>query len=81
MIPANVIEKMYVHIALKKSKSSFRYDLTPEMLKLWDQITFEIKEIQQRGDTLDIVSEIPEIEIPNPVQKLLSLIFCYTLSM
>jgi hypothetical protein len=67
MIPANVIEKMYVHIALKKSKSSFRYDLTPEMLKLWDQITFEIKEIQQRGDTLDIVSEIPEIEIPNPV--------------
>jgi hypothetical protein len=36
------------------------------MAKLWDQITFEIKEIQQRGDTLDMFSEIPEIEIPNP---------------
>jgi hypothetical protein len=66
MIPANVVEKMYVHIALKKSRESFRWKITPEMAKLWDQITFEIKEIQQRGDTLEIVSEIPEVEIPNP---------------
>ena len=44
MVPANVVEKMYVHIALKKSKASFRYAITPEMAKLWDQITFEIKE-------------------------------------
>lgn len=66
MVPANVVEKMYVHIALKKSRASFRYAITPEMSKLWDQITFEIKEIQQRGDTLDMFSEIPEIEIPNP---------------
>jgi hypothetical protein len=57
---------MYVHIALKKSRESFRWKITPEIAKLWDQITFEIKEIQQRGDTLEIVSEIPEIEIPNP---------------
>jgi hypothetical protein len=66
MVQADIIEKMYVHIALKKSQSSFRYKLTPEMLKLWEQITYEIKEIQQRGDSLEIVAEIPDIEIPNP---------------
>ena len=66
MVPANVVEKMYVHIALKKSRESFRYTITPEMAKLWDQITVEIGQIRERGDSLEMFSEIPEIEIPNP---------------
>jgi len=66
MIPANIIEKMYDHIANKQLKENFRYTITPEMSKLWDQITFEIREIRQRGDSLEMFSEIPEIEIPNP---------------
>ena len=66
MIPANIIEKMYDHIANKQPKETFRYTITPEMAKLWDQITFEIREIRERGDSLEMFSEIPEIEIPNP---------------
>lgn len=66
MVPANILEKMYVHISLGKSRESFRFNITPEMSELWDQITFEIKEIRQRGDSLEMFSEIPEIEIPNP---------------
>jgi hypothetical protein len=66
MVPANVVEKMYVHILLGKSRQSFRFNITPEMSKLWDQITVEIAEIRERGDSLEMFSEIPEIEIPNP---------------
>jgi hypothetical protein len=66
MVPANILEKMYVHISLGKSRESFRFNITPEMSKLWDQITFEIGEIRERGDSLEMFSEIPEIEIPNP---------------
>jgi predicted HTH domain antitoxin len=66
MIPANIIEKMYVHISLGKSRESFRYNITPEMSEFWDELTVAIKEIRERGDSLEMFSEIPEIEIPNP---------------
>jgi hypothetical protein len=66
MIPANIVEKMYVHISLGKSRDSFRFNITPEMSKFWDELTLAIREIRERGDSLEMFSEIPEIEIPNP---------------
>ena len=62
---SSVLERLQVEILLgiPKEKSKFA-PLTAELEATWDQISKEAKEIEAMGGTIDIVSEIPDIEIP-----------------
>jgi len=61
---SSVLERLQVEILLgiPKEKSKFA-PLTAELEATWDQISKEAKEIEAMGGTIDIVSEIPDIEI------------------
>ena len=50
-------------MGISKEKSKYA-PLTAELEATWDQIAKEAKEIEALGYTVDIVSEIPDIEIP-----------------
>jgi hypothetical protein len=62
---SSVLERLQVEILLGIPKEKSQYaPLTAELSATWDKMVEEIKEIQASGGTVDIVSEIPEIEIP-----------------
>ena len=62
---SSVLERIQVEILLGISKEKSKYaPLTAELEATWDQIAKEAKEIEALGYTVDIVSEIPDIEIP-----------------
>lgn len=62
---SSVLERLQVEILLGIPKEKSKYaPLTAELSATWDKMVEEIKEIQASGGTVDIVSEIPEIEIP-----------------
>jgi hypothetical protein len=71
-VDASVLERFSVEILLGIPKEKSQYaPLTAELSATWDKMVEEIKEIQASGGTVDIVSEIPEIEIPyHPYQVL-----------
>ena len=61
---SSVLERLQVEILLGIPKEKSRYaPLTAELEATWDQIGKEAKEIEAMGGTIDIVSEIPDIEI------------------
>jgi hypothetical protein len=65
----NVLERLSVEILLGISKEESKYaPLSAELSASWDKMVEEIKEIKAMGYTLDIVSEIPEVEIPKVVE-------------
>lgn len=62
---SSVLERLQVEILLGIPKEKSKYaPLTAELSATWDKMVEEIKEIQASGGTVDIVSEIPEIETP-----------------
>jgi hypothetical protein len=62
---SSVLERLQVEILLGIPKEKSKYaPLTAELEATWDQISKEAKEIEAVGETIDIVSEIPDIEIP-----------------
>ena len=64
-----VLERLSVEILLGIPKEkSLHAPLTAELSAAWDRMAEEIKEIKAKGFTVDIVSEIPEIEIPKKVE-------------
>ena len=64
-IDTSVLERISVEVlsGISKEQSKFA-PLTAELDATWDKIAKEAKEIMAMGYTVDIVSEIPEIEIP-----------------
>ena len=65
----NVIERLSVEILLGITKEKSKYaPLSSELSASWDKMVEEIKEIKAMGYTVDIVSEIPEVEIPKVVE-------------
>jgi hypothetical protein len=65
----NVLERLSVEILLGITKEKSKYaPLTAELSASWDKMVVEIKEIKAMGYTVDIVSEIPEVEIPKVVE-------------
>ena len=65
----NIIERLSVEIVLGMSKEkSMHAPLTTELSAAWDEMVQEFKEIKAMGYTVDIVSEIPEVEIPKVVE-------------
>lgn len=65
LVDTSVLEKVSVEILLGIPKEKSKYaPLTPELSAAWDKMIEELKEIKAMGYTVDIVSEIPEIEIP-----------------
>ena len=65
----NVLERLSVEILLGIPKEKSKYaPLTAELSASWDIMVEEIKEIKAMGYTVDIVSEIPEVEIPKVVE-------------
>lgn len=66
---SSVLERLQVEILLGIPKEKSKYaPLTAELEATWDQISKEAKEIEAMGGTIDIVSEIPDIEIPKKVE-------------
>ena len=64
-----VLERLSVEILLGIPKEeSLHAPLTAELSAAWDRMAEEIKEIKAKGFTVDIVSEIPEIEIPKKIE-------------
>ena len=64
-VDTSVLERFSVEILLGIPKEKSKYaPLTAELSAAWDKMVEEIKEIHAMGGTVDIVSEIPEIEIP-----------------
>jgi len=56
----NVLERLSVEIVLGISKEKSQYaPLTAELSESWDRMVEELKEIHNKGYTVDIVSEIP----------------------
>ena len=49
-------------------EKSMHAPLTTELSAAWDKMVEEFKEIKAMGYTVDIVSEIPEIEVPKVVE-------------
>ena len=68
-IDTSVLERISVEVlsGISKEQSKFA-PLTAELDATWDKIAKEAKEIMAMGYTVDIVSEIPEIEIPKKVE-------------
>ena len=65
----NVLERLSVEILLGIAKDKSKYaPLSAELSASWDKMVEEIKEIKAMGYTVDIVSEIPEVEIPKVVE-------------
>ena len=64
-----VLERLSVEIVLGMGKEkSMHAPLTTELSAAWDKMVEEFKEIKAMGYTVDIVSEIPEVEIPKVVE-------------
>lgn len=64
-----VLERLSVEILLGIPKEeSLHAPLTAELSAAWDRMAEEIKDIKAMGYTVDIVSEIPEIEIPKKIE-------------
>ena len=63
-----VLERLSVEIVLGMTKEKSKYaPLSAELSAAWDEMVEELKEIKAMGYTVDIVSEIPEIEVPKEV--------------
>ena len=68
-LDTSVLERFSVEILLGISKEESKYaPLSAELSVAWDRMVGEIKEIRAKGFTVDIVSEIPEIEIPKKIE-------------
>ena len=64
-----VLERLSVEIVLGMTKEKSKYaPLSAELSAAWDEMVEELKEIKAMGYTVDIVSEIPEIEVPKVVE-------------
>ena len=64
-VDTSVLERLSVEILLGITKEQSKFaPLTAELEATWDKIAKEAKEIVAMGYTVDIVSEIPEVEIP-----------------
>jgi hypothetical protein len=64
-VDTSVLERLSVEILTSIPKEESKYaPLTAELSASWDKMVEEIKEIKAMGYTVDIVSEIPEVEIP-----------------
>jgi hypothetical protein len=63
-IDSSVLERLSVEITLGISKDASKYaPLTAELSASWDKMVEEIKQIKAMGYTIDIVSEIPSLEV------------------
>ena len=68
-IDTSILERISVEVVLGISKEQSKFaPLTAELDATWDKIAKEAKEIKDMGYTIDIVSEIPEVEIPQEVK-------------
>ena len=68
-VDTSVIERLSVEILLGVTKEKSKYaPLSVDLSASWDRMVEELKEIKTMGYTVDIVSEIPEIEIPKKVE-------------
>jgi len=64
-VDTSVLERLSVEILLGITKEKSKYaPLSAELSASWDRMVEEIKETHAMGYTVDIVSEIPDIEIP-----------------
>ena len=64
-----VLERLSVEIVLGMNKEKSKYaPLSAELSAAWDEMVEELKQIKAMGYTVDIVSEIPEIEVPKEVE-------------
>lgn len=64
-----VLERLSVEVLIGIPKEESKYaPLTAELSASWDRMVEEIKEIKAMGYTVDIVSEIPDVEIPKEVE-------------
>ena len=64
-IDTSVLERISVEVVSGISKEQSKFaPLTAELEATWDKIAKEAKEIEAMGYTVDIVSEIPDVEIP-----------------
>lgn len=64
-----VIERLSVEINLGMSKAQSKYaPLSSEMSSMWDRMKQQMDEIHAMGGTINIVSEIPEVEIGKVVE-------------
>ena len=64
LIDSSVLERLSVEITLGISKEASKFaPLTTELNASWDRMVEEIKQIKAMGYTIDIVSEIPSLEI------------------
>ena len=63
-IDTSVLERISVEIVLGISKEQSKFaPLSAELEATWDKITVEMEELKAKGFGIDIVSEIPDIEI------------------
>ncbi len=69
LVDTSVLERISVEVVLGISKEQSKFaPLTAELEDTWDKIATEAKEIKAMGYTIDIVSDIPEVEIPKEVK-------------
>ena len=69
LVDTSVLERISVEVVSGISKEQSKFaPLTAELEDIWDKIAAEAKEIKAMGYTVDIVSEIPEVEIPKDVK-------------
>ena len=64
-IDTSVLERISVEILLGITKEkSMHAPLSAELSASWDRMVVESEEIKAKGGSIDIVHEIPEVEIP-----------------
>lgn len=64
MATSDVINRIYSHIVMGKTKEETTVTLDPELDALWDQIAQEVQEIKDNnpGAVFDIPNEIPDVD-------------------
>ena len=64
-----VLERLCVEALSGIPKSeSLLAPLTPAQSQMWDRIIVQGEEIKAKGGIIDIVHEIPEVEVPKAVE-------------
>jgi hypothetical protein len=63
MVTTQQYEKMTVYISLGRDKSEFP-EMNQELSDAWDRLAIQIKEIQDAGGSVEIVSEMPDFVDP-----------------
>lgn len=72
MITSEQITRIYVEILQGTPQKESLVPITPESVRIWNQIAAEVAQMRQDGKGFDIPAEIPEVEpVPNgPARKL-----------